>query len=113
MNFVRADDYLEVAAEDTYSVAAGDPLAVDLSEIVGDETIASVDSITPTPTGITLENAAANASEYTDEGVTIAAGKGVLFDKSGGTKGRTYLVRIVVTLSNGSQRGAEVRINVE
>lgn len=114
MKFVRAREYLQVAAEDTYSVANGDPLAIDLTSILGDsETIDEVESITPVPTGITLANAAPNDSEYEQGGITVAIGKGVLFDKSGGTKGRSYLVRMVVTLSTESQRGIEFRIVVE
>jgi hypothetical protein len=114
MKFVRAADYLQVAAEDTYSSATGDPLAIDLTDLpLDDLTIEDVDSITPTPTGITLSNATPNAAEFEKDGVTIAAGKGVLFDKSGGTAGKSYLVRMVVTLSNNSKRGVEFRIAVE
>lgn len=111
--FVRAEEQLQVATEDTYVTANGDPLAVDLTNIVGDDTVASVDSITPEPSDITLANPAPNASAFTDEGVTIAIGKGVLFDKSGGTADVEYTVRLVVTLSSGSKRGAEFKIAVE
>ena len=96
---------MEAAAEDEYSIANGDPLALDLTEVLEGETIASVDSMVAAPATITLANAAPNAEEFTKQGVTIAAGCcAVLFDKSGGAKNHSYLVRVVVTLSNGSAR---------
>lgn len=115
MQFVRAEEYLQCAAEDVNKVANGDPLAVDLSDVVGDDDIASVDSITVEPDDLTLENGESNSTDYTHDGTTVPAGKGVLFDKSGGTAGRHYTVRIAVTLDSDptAKRGAEVVIDVQ
>lgn len=110
---VRALDPIEVGAEDTYSNANGDPLALDFTSAVDSFTVSSASVVSVTPTGLTIANPTPNASSYQNNaGVTVAAGKAVLIDKSGGTAGKSYVLRIQVTLSNGSVRVGEVSIYV-
>lgn len=76
---------------------------------IGSRTIASVGTITASPTGLTFSGAAANASTITGEyGQTVAIGKGVQFNMSGGTADTDYVLTIPVVLSDGSDMNAVV-----
>lgn len=110
---IRALDPIEVGAEDAYSNANGDPLALDFTNVLDSYTISSASIVSVTPSGLTIENPTPNAATYVnDAGTTVAANKAVLVDKSGGTAGKSYVVRIQVTLSNGGVRVGEVAIYV-
>lgn len=118
-NFVRATSAIQKAAGDTYSVDNGDPVAFNFTSVIpSGETIATVliadiDVDKTTSPALTFANPEANSGTYVDDdGTTIAIGKAVFVDCSGGKAGTDYLVSVLVTLSNDSVRGGKFPVQV-
>jgi len=104
-------------------VAAGDALDVSISpycvsfDTVLPSTVNLDAAVTPTasvsPSGITLSGLAVNASEYTDnDGSTCAAGRGVVFVKTGGSRRQDYTATITAGLVGGGTIDVLVVIEV-
>ena len=112
--FVRADEPIEIAEGDTYTLA-GKPLALDFTSVLGSATISTVATPTVTPSGsLTVDGKQANAGTYTDaDGATVAVGKAVLFAVSGQSSGVSYVIRFDVTDSDSEVRSGEVRIEAQ
>jgi hypothetical protein len=99
---------------------------VDLTDVLaelGDGwTISSVGSLTQkkrdgsATTDLTLGTATVNTGSFPDgQGGTVAVGKGIQFEQSGGTGGEDYLITIPVTFVNGADTEVEAfvcRLNV-
>lgn len=87
-----------------------DTFTVDFTSLLeSSETLSSIDSLTVAPSGPTLSSQVINSSEITDsDGNTIAVGKAVQFQVSGGTDGYEYLITVKVTTSDGNSKETEV-----
>jgi len=104
-------------------VAPGDALDASISpycvsfDTVLPSTVNLDSAVTPTasvtPAGITLSGWAVNGSEYTDnDGSTCAAGRGVVFVKTGGSRRQDYTATITAGLVGGGTIDVLVVIEV-
>ena len=76
---------------------------------LGLRTIASVGTISSTPTGLTFNNKTPNTGVIDGEqGQDVDIGKAVQFDMTGGTADLDYIITIPVTLSDGDIMNAVV-----
>ena len=65
------------------------------------ETISSITSVTPSPAGPTVSNAAVTTVPRIIRGVEVPAGKGIQITVSGGSNGTTYSLECRVVSSGG------------
>lgn len=61
------------------------------------ELLATLSSISVSPTGPTISNAGITATDETIQGITVTAGEGIIFSVAGGTDGTSYDITVTVT----------------
>lgn len=106
---------IQKAAQDSYSVASGSPLRLDMTSRVSPFTIssASISVNKSTSPALSFGNVGPTSESFTNkDGDEVAIGKAVQADCDGGKAGENYIVTVVASLSNGSARGAKFWFHV-
>jgi hypothetical protein len=101
MTYVTSDDTIYKKASETRNCLVSFQQTLDKDNSIN-ETISSVTSVTPSPSGPTVSSAAVTTVPRIINGIEVPAGKAIQFTLAGGSNGSEYdLLCLVVT--SGSQ----------